>query len=120
MTSLETAARKAIATLRMRYRVTEIPAADDEAVATILGAAEPNGRPALVGEAKALTGYAAGPDTELAGQVAATDAQMNRLAELESLLAEVLGAFKRNPNGWNARAKLELMEQWRERLGDAT
>lgn len=107
MTDLQTTVRQAIRTLRMRYRVTEIPQADDEAVAAIMRAA---------GDAVITDGLSAA-HTALLDPLEPQAALKERTDELESLLGEILGAFKRSPNGYNARAKLEQMEQWQERLG---
>jgi hypothetical protein len=117
MTDLETAARRAIVTLRMRYRVTEIPQADDEAVAAIVKAA---GDAVIADGLAAMRGGAepGSPEALAAYQEASNEIHYAEQADtFRELAAEILGAFKKSPNGWNARAKLADMEQWRERLG---
>jgi hypothetical protein len=37
---------------------------------------------------------------------------------MEALAREMLEAFTKQPNGWNARVKQAQVDQWRERLGE--
>jgi hypothetical protein len=126
MTDLETAARRAIATLRMRYRVTEIPQADDEAVRSIMAAAEGYGvrqsDPAAAHQASEALVRVGGSllpaiTTAVVSSDAALTSLQDRVSQLEELTGTILGTFRKSPNGWNARAKLADMDEWRERLG---
>jgi hypothetical protein len=99
---LETSVRKIIAVLRMRYRVIEIPQADDEAVAAIVKAA---------GSSGTVT-------TAVISSDAAVTSLQARVSQLEELAGTILGTFRKSPNGWNARAKLADMDEWQQRLGE--
>jgi hypothetical protein len=102
VTDLEAATRQAIATLRMRYRVEQIPAADDEALAAIMKAAG-----------------VTGGETEPAPF---SDEQWHQLAErgngFARLATEVIGTFTEGKDGhWRAHVGAGRVEEWRERLG---
>ena len=109
MTDLETATRQAIATLRMRYRVEQIPAADDEALAAIMRAANPDqGLGLRPGPIASM--FTPARDPEQAALKA-------RIAEIEALAAEVVGTFTEGKDGhWRAHVGAGRIEEWRERL----
>ena len=98
MTDLESAVRAVIARRLQLARVPGDQRLDDEAVAAIMQAAG---------------------DAVITDGLAAAVADQGRGDGMQQLAAEVIGAFKRSPNGWNARAKLEMMDDWKERLGAA-
>lgn len=103
MPDLETAVRSAIGLLCRRYRVVSIPAADDEAVASILGAA---GKPD-------------GMITTDGPEAAAALAGLKERAEgMEALAREMHDGFKRGANGYSQRVGTDTFEGWRERLGE--
>ena len=104
MTDPETAIRAVLDLYRQRYRVLPVPAYDDEAAAGI--------RAAFAGEPSGML-TADGPD---AARALAT--LKERAEGMEALAREMLEAFTKQPNGWNARVKQAQIDEWRERLGE--
>jgi hypothetical protein len=104
MTDPEARIRAALTRLLQRCRtVPSVPGWVDDAVSEIR---EAIGAP---------SGVVTADSPEAA---AALVALKERADGMEALAGEILAAFTKQPNGWNARVKQAQIDDWRERLGE--
>jgi hypothetical protein len=104
MTDPDARIRAALSRLLQRCRtIPSVPAWVDEAVEEIR---------AQIG---APSGVVTTDTSEAAAALVALEERVDRA---EALATEMLEAFTKQPNGWNARVKASQIEEWRERLGE--
>jgi hypothetical protein len=70
-----------------------------------------------VEEIRAQIGAPSGVVTADTPEAVAALALKQHADHMEALAREMLEAFAKQPNGWNARVKQAQIDQWRERLG---
>lgn len=114
MTDPEAKIRAAIASLLQRLRVPSVPAWTDQAVAEILHAAG-----MAAGDVLGPDGSPAGTVQEAQSAALSSMAMLSagKAAEFGGVAREMLAAFTKQPNGWNARVKQAQIDEWRDRLG---